>query len=451
MTLTSDLALSLLSTAVFGFEITEDTITIAGSLAVVVLIALSGFFSSSEIAMFSLGDHKVDAMVAEGLPGAELVQALKADPHRLLVTILVGNNIVNIAMSSIATTVLAYHLPPAQSVLVATFGITALVLLFGESAPKSYAVEHTESWARRIARPLKLSEYLMYPLVVVFDALTRLVNRVTGSTGELEAPYVTRDEIQQMIDTGEREGIIEEDEREMLRGVFQFRNRIAKEVMVPRLEIVAVPTEASVSEAIDVCVEEGRDRIPVYKERLDEVLGIVELPDLIAANRRGEEELPALASEAMFVPESKNVDELLAEMREARVQMVIVIDEFGATQGLVTLEDIIEEVVGEILEETEHEPIERIDEGSIRVRGEVNVHEVNEELEIELPEGGEFETIAGFVFAELGRIPDSGETIEHEVATLTVERVDNTRITAILVERRDREEDEETRDGVDGE
>ena len=175
-----------------GIELTTRTITIGGSAAVVVLIALSGFFSSTEIAMFSLADHRVEAMVAEGLPNAALVRDLKADPHRLLVTILVGNNVVNIAMASISTTVLALHFPPAESVLISTFGITALVLLFGESAPKSYAVEHTESWARRVAPPLKLSEYLMYPLIVLFDFLTRIVNRLTGSSAAIETPYITR-------------------------------------------------------------------------------------------------------------------------------------------------------------------------------------------------------------------------------------------------------------------
>lgn len=186
----------------FGVEPTTWTLTTGGAAAIVVLIGLSGFFSSSEIALFSLADHKVEAMVAAGQPGASLVQALKSDLNRLLVTILVGNNVVNIAMASIATTVLGLHFPPAQSVVITTFGITALVLLFGESAPKSYAVEHSESWARRIARPLQISEYLMYPLVVLFDFLTRLVNRATGTSNTIKPPYVTRIELQQLIEAG---------------------------------------------------------------------------------------------------------------------------------------------------------------------------------------------------------------------------------------------------------
>ncbi|MCL7416234.1 MAG: DUF21 domain-containing protein, partial [Halalkalicoccus sp.] len=165
----------LVQTDLLGVELTTGTVTTLGIVTIVVLIGLSAFFSSSEIAMFSLAEHRVDAMVEEDLSGAEMVQALKEDPHRLLVTILVGNNIVNIAMSAIATSLLALYFGGATAALISTFGITALVLLFGESGPKSYAVEHTETWARRVARPLKIAEYLMYPLIVVFDYLTRQI------------------------------------------------------------------------------------------------------------------------------------------------------------------------------------------------------------------------------------------------------------------------------------
>ncbi|WP_323191615.1 hemolysin family protein [Halostella sp. PRR32] len=418
----------------FGVELTTRTITIGGSGAIVVLIALSAFFSSSEIAMFSLADHKVEAMVADDRPGAALVSDLKADPHRLLVTILVGNNVVNIAMASISTTVLALHFTPAESVLVSTFGITALVLLFGESAPKSYAVEHTESWARRIARPLQLSQYLMYPLVVLFDYLTRIVNRLTGSTAAIETPYITRTELQQLIETGEREGVIEEQERELLLGIFQFRNRIAKEVMRSRLDVTAVEAGATVAEAIDICIDEGHDRLPVYEETLDTVVGVVELPDLVRAGRDGTTTVTVdLAEPVLHIPETKDVDELLIEMREAHRNLAIVVDEFGTTQGLVTLEDIVEEIVGDILEETERPAIEELDERTVRVRGDLNVHELNEELGVSVPEGEEFETVAGFVYDRLGRVPDEGDAVEHDGTRIEVERMDGTRVRVLQV------------------
>lgn len=417
-----------------GIEFTQTSITLAGAIAVFVLIALSGFFSSAEIALFSLPEYRIEAMVDQNLSGAQLVKELKDDPHRLLVTILVGNNIVNIAMASVSTTLLALYLPPAQSVLVATFGITALVLLFGESAPKSYAVAHSESWSRRIARPIKLSEYLMYPLIVVFDVLTRLVNRLTGSGSTLETPYVTRNELRQLIELGESEGVLETQERELLMGVFQFRNRIVKEVMQSRLDTVAIDATASVTAAIDACLEADRDRLPVFRETLDDVIGIVELTDLVRAFRVDPEQpVDVAATPVLHVPETKDIDELLVEMRDDRRRMAIVVDEFGTTQGLVTLDDILEEIVGELLQGTDRPGIETIDDDKVRVRGTVNIHELNETLGVTIPEGEEFETIAGFVYAHLGRVPEEGETLRHEDIRITVERMDRIRIRSLLI------------------
>jgi CBS domain containing-hemolysin-like protein len=396
--------------------------------------------------MFSLTRHRLETLREEGRRGAEVVYQLKNDPHRLLVTILVGNNLVNIAMSSIATGVLALYLSQGQAVAVATFAITAVVLLFGESAPKSYAVENTESWSLRIAPGLKLAEYVLLPLILLFDYLTRIVNRVTGGRTAIESSYVTRDEIQNMIETGEREGVIEEDEREMLQRIFRFNNTIAKEVMTPRLDMEAVSIDSSLEEAIETCVHSGHIRIPVYEGGLDNVIGVAQLADLVREHDYGESEaveLRDVIQPTLHVPESKNVDELLTEMRENRLEMVIVIDEFGTTEGLVTMEDMVEEIVGEILEGEEEEPIESVDEETVIVRGEVNVDEVNEALEIELPEGEEFETIAGFIFNRAGRLVQEGEAIEYDGVDIRVEAVENTRIKKARVTRPDEEPEED--------
>jgi CBS domain containing-hemolysin-like protein len=419
------------------FPINDTTVTIAGVAAIVVLIALSGFFSSSEIALFSLPKHRIDSLVEEGVPNAETVQSLKEDPHRLLITILVGNNIVNIAMSSIATGLFAIYLSQGQAVLAATFGITTLVLLFGESAPKSYAVENTESWSLRISRPLKYSEYVLMPLVVVFDHLTRVINRLTGGRSAIEDSYVTRDEIQNMIQTGEREGVIEEDEREMLQRIFRFNNTIAKEVMTPRLDMTAVSKDATVDEAIETCVQSDHERVPVYDGNLDNVVGIVNIRDLVREKYYGEgvASLRDIVQPTLHVPESKNVDELLQEIQDNRMQMVIVIDEFGTTEGLITMEDMVEEIVGDILEGDEEVPIEFVDDRTALVRGEVNIDEVNEALDLDLPEGEEFETLAGFVFNRAGRLVEEGEEIEFDGVTIRIEQVDNTRIMSARITR----------------
>ncbi len=423
--------------------LTDTTVTVAGSLAILVLIALSAFFSSSEIAMFSLARHRVESLVEDGVPGAAVVQELKSDPHRLLITILVGNNIVNIAMSSIATGLFAIYLSQGQAVLAATFGVTTLVLLFGESAPKSYAVENTESWALRIASPLKYSELALLPLVVVFDYLTRIVNRVTGGRSAIETTYVTRDEIQNMIQTGEREGVIEEEEREMFQRIFRFNRTIAKEVMTPRLDMTAVPKDATLDEAIETCVQSDHERIPVYEGNLDNIIGIVTLRDLIREKDYGEgaSDLTDVVQPTLHVPESKNVDELLEEIQDNRMRMVIVIDEFGTTEGLITLEDMVEEIVGDILEGDEEEPFEFVEDDVVIVRGEVNIDEVNETLDLDLPEGEEFETLAGFIFNRAGRLVEEGETIEYDSITIRIEQVDNTRIMKARLTIHDRGDD----------
>ena len=425
--------------------ITDTTVTIAGAVVIVILIGLSAFFSSSEIAMFSLAKHRVDSMVEDGIPGSKTVNHLKENPHRLLITILVGNNIVNIAMSSIATAIVGIYFDPGTAVLASTFGITTLVLLFGESAPKSYAVENTESWALRIARPLKYSEYVLLPLVVVFDRLTRIINRVTGGRSAIETSYITRDEIQNLIETGEREGVIEEEEREMLDRIFRFNQTIAKEVMTPRLDMTAVPKDATIDEAIETCVQSDHERVPVYDGNLDNIIGIVTIRDLVREKHYGEGDLQLtdLVQPTLHVPESKNIDDLLTEIQDNRLRMVIVIDEFGTTEGLVTLEDMVEEIVGDILEDDEEEALERVSDRETLVRGEVNIDEVNEALGLDLPEGEEFETLAGFVFNRAGRLVEEGERITYEGITIRIEQVDNTRILKARITTPDEPEADE--------
>ena len=430
-----------------GVMIPETVVLVGGVATIVLLIVLSAFFSSSEIAMFSLPAHRTEALVEDGVPGAKTLKRLKADPHRLLVTILVGNNLVNIAMSSIATGLLAMYLSQGQAVAVATFGITAIVLLFGESAPKSYAVENTESWALRISKPLKFAEKVLLPLILLFDYLTRVVNKITGGRSAIETSYVTREEIQDIIETGEREGVLDEDEREMLQRTLRFNDTIAKEVMTPRLDMTAVAKEASVEEALETCIQSGHARIPVYEGSLDNVIGVIHIRDLVRDINYGEAlardmDLEALIEPTLHVPESKNVDDLLTEMRAERLHMVIVIDEFGTTEGLVTMEDLTEEIVGEILEGEEEEPIEYVDDDTVTVKGEVNIEEVNEALDLDLPEGEEFETIAGFIFNRAGRLVEEGETITYEGVEIRVEQVENTRIMKARVVRLETDETE---------
>ncbi|WP_418886529.1 hemolysin family protein [Halapricum desulfuricans] len=445
----SNAGIELYTVPIVGTELSQAAVTGIGILMILFLIIGSGFFSSSEIAMFSLPAHQVDAMVEQGLRGARAVKSLKDDPHRLLVTILVGNNMVNITMSSISTTIVGFYFDAGTAVIVSSLGITSLVLLFGESAPKSYAVENTELHARRIAPPLKIVGKVLFPLIALFDQLTRAVNKITGGRSTIESTYVTRDEIRNMIKTGEREGVLDEEEREMLHRTLRFNNTIAKEVMTPRLDVTAVSKDADIAEAIETCIQSGHARLPVYEGSLDNVIGVVHIRDLVRDLNYGENEeleLADLIEPTLHVPESKNVDDLLKEMRKNRMHMVVVIDEFGTTEGIVTMEDLTEEIVGEILEGSEEEPIEFIDDDTATVKGEVNIEEVNEALDIDIPEGEEFETLAGFIFNRVGRLVEEGEIIAYDGVEIRVEQVENTRIMKARITRieEDREEIEST-------
>ncbi len=420
---------------VVGVELGQTQLTVVGVALILVLLLGSGFFSSSEIALFSLPTHQVDAMVERGERGARAVKTLKEDPHRLLVTILVGNNMVNITMSSISTTLVGFYFDAGTAVVVSSLGITSMVLIFGESAPKSYAVENTELHARRVAIGLTVVEKVLWPLIVVFYYLTRIVNRVTGGTASIESTYVTRDEIRNMIKTGEREGVLDEEERQMLQRTLRFTDATAKEVMTPRLDMAAVSKDATVEAAIQQCIETGHARLPAYGDSLDNVVGVFDVRELedSDADRFDELTVEDVVSPTLHVPESKNVDELLSEMRENRIHMVIVIDEFGATEGLITTEDLTEEIVGEILAGDEERPVEVVDDDTVLVNGAVNVEAVNEALDVVLPEGEEFETIAGFIFNLAGRLVEQGETFEYENVTLRIEGVEDTRIQKVRV------------------
>jgi CBS domain containing-hemolysin-like protein len=425
----------LATVPVVGVELGQTQVTLVGVLLILLLLMGSGFFSSSEIALFSLSPHQIDAMVEEGKRGAKVVKSLKEKPHRLLVTILVGNNMVNITMSSISTTIVGFYFDASTAVLVSSFGITSMVLLFGESAPKSYAVENTGSWARTVAPPLRLVGTLLWPLITMFYYLTTAVNKLTGGNSSIESSYVSREEIRNMIKTGEREGILDEDERQLLQRTLRFTDATAKEVMTPRLDMAAVSSDATVESAIETCISSGHARLPVYAGSLDNVVGVFDIRDLEGEDYGSFEDrvVEDVVNPTLHVPESKNVDDLLAEMRENRMHMVIVIDEFGATEGLITMEDVLEELVGEILVGDETHPIEVLDDGDVRLRGDVTIDEVNETLDLDLPEGEEFETIAGFLFNLAGRLVEQGEEFEYGGATLRAEQVEDTRIQTVRV------------------
>ncbi len=408
------------------------TLTLFGAVAIVALTAISGFFSSSELAVFSVAKHRVDSLVAEEVPGSAALAALRENPHRFLVTALVSNNVANIAAASVATAVLVQYLPAGQAATGSTIVTSFFVIVFGEIAPKSYAVANAEKHALRVSRPVVIAQRVLRPVLFVFEAASGLVTRVVGGDAAIES-YVSREEIETLVLSGEEGGALDPEEGAMIRGVLDLETTRVTAVMVPRTDMVTVPDSATPAEAVETAASEHVTRLPVYGENRDDVVGIVDVRDAIRADAAGESLASALR-EATFVPASKPVDELFATMRDDGHRMVIVVDEFGAVVGLATMEDVIEEVVGELVGRGETEHVRITDAGTAVVNGWTTVTYLNESLRIDLPTPGEFETVAGLITETLGRLPEEGDRVEFGDVAVTVTAATPTRVTRVRVE-----------------
>ena len=379
----------------------------------ILCLLLSGFFSGSEVALTSINPAKVRTLVEQKKTGSEALEHLKADPDRLLITILIGNNVANIAAASIATAV-AIAIWGEIGIGIATFVTTILMLTFGEILPKTYAARSSENVALMVSRPVLWLSYLFYPLFWVIDAGKHIFSR----NREVK-PTVTEDEIKQWIDVGEEEGTIEEEEHEMLYRVFAFSDTRAREIMMPRADVVMIDRKSSLEDSINIFNETGFTRLPVYEEQIDNIIGILNVKDVFSViyspgqNAPTNADIPDLVYEAYFVPESKEIDDLLREMQKRKVHLAIVVDEYGTFAGIVTVEDILEELVGEIMDEfDEEEPdIQKINDWVYVIDARAWVERVNEDLKISLPTNESYETIGGLIIDQLGHIPHKGEVV----------------------------------------
>lgn len=409
--------------------------TAAGVTVIVLLLACSAFFSSSEIAIFSVERHRVSALVESGSRDAALLETLRSDPHRLLVTILVGNNVVNIAMSAITTALLVGAFPAGVAVTAATVLLTVVVLVFGEIVPKSYGVGHAESWALRTAPALRAFERAVGPVVTLFDVVTRRLSAAVGGEAAIEAPYISRGELTALVRSAERFGSIDTDEREMVEAVLALRGITAGDVMVPRENVVAVADSEGLRETAARAAAERVTRLPVYHENLDEVAGIVDLRDIERSLALGEQiGVGELATRTVVAAPDEPIDALLARMQDSRVQMAMVVED-AAVVGLVTVQDVLEEIVGDLLEAGAG-PTVRPVEGGLIVRGDAFLDRIDGMLGTGLRADAppEVETLSGFIYARLGRVPRRGERIAADGATVTVEQVDGRRIRRVFVE-----------------
>ena len=411
------------------------------SLAIVfALMGMSAFFSSSEAAYLSVQRTRIVHLVNEGVPGAQTVAKMIANPARLLSTILLGNNLVNVAFTSVITVAMVAIVGTENQglgVLLATVVGTVALLIAGEIIPKTVAVSKAERVALLYRYPLLAVEYALWPLVMLLQWITRGVNALFGAPPD-EQPSITEKEFRALIDVGEYEGEFEPAEADLLEKVFKFGDSQVVEVMTPRTEMLSVQRGLSLREFLVIYSENAHTRFPVYRDSTDNIVGILSSKDVLrhmAQRDLGyDDPVTHTIRDAYFVPETKRVSELFDEMRAVGNQMALVIDEFGGVSGLVTIKRLLEVIVGPVGEEGESPEDEylAIDENTFIVDGGMSIAEVNEQTRIELPDG-DYETIAGFALYVLGYIPEQGERFDYADLTMDITRMDGLKIEEIRV------------------
>jgi putative hemolysin len=406
--------------------------------ALVILILFGAFFGAAETALFAASRMTLRRLRDAGDRRARTAHQLLEDPGTLLTTLLAGNTIANVGSSVVATSIALTLLGRQKGELVAFVGATLLVLILGEIAPKTLAVRYADQWALRVAGTIRVVSRILTPLVRLLSLAGTAIVRPLGGAITPRAPLVTEDQLRFLVQVGEEEGVLEEKEREMIHSIFEFGDTLVREVMRPRVDLIAIPAKATINEALGLVMEYGHSRLPVYEGSIDHVVGVVYVRDLLPALRQGRLDQPVAEVQRppFFVPETKKVDELFREMQRRKVSMAIVVDEYGGTAGLVTMEDLLEEIVGEIQDEydLEEKPIQLLDERTAIVNGRTSIEEVNDTLGLELPIE-EVDTIAGLVYALAGHVPVQGETVSVPGAELRVERALGQRITKVRITR----------------
>ena len=409
----------------------------------VVLLILSGLMSGSETALTAVGHWKIRQLREEGKDPTGAFALLERDPTRFITTLLIGNNLVNIAATALVTQItlqLAASLGTSEAAAIAyaTGVMTLLVLIFGEITPKSFAVHNAVAMSRVIIKPVYLLSVVLYPVGIFFTFVASSILRLFRLE-PASMPLITENELRLMLRSAEESGVIEAQEQEMIRGIIELEETVVREVMTPRVGVVAVPEEATLNDLLTVVTEHGYSRFPVYTDTIDNVRGIVYARDLLAYLKRPDAIQNTRVSELMtpsqYVPETLDILSLLRDMRIRKNHMAIVVDEFGGTAGLVTLEDIIEEVTGEIYDETDEEGEEEIlslESDRFRILGSAHLDEVETALKLTFDEEGEYDTLAGFLISRFGYIPTSGESYDYGGYSFAVEEADERRVLSIV-------------------
>ena len=414
-------------------DLSGDTVVIRLVLVVVCLV-LSAFFSSSETALTTVNLIRIRNLADNGDKAAAWVLKARRDQSKMLGAILIGNNVVNLSASSMLT-VLVTDVFGSQAVGAATGVLTLLVLLFGEITPKTIATLEAEKNALRFARVICLLMTILTPVIFVVNLLSGGVLRLLGVDPNKPTDSITEDELRTIVEVGHEEGVIESEEKEMINNVFDLGDSVARDIMVPRIDMSFVDVEASYEELMEIFRRDHYTRLPVYEDNTDNVIGIINMKDLILLEDRAAFSVRDYLRQPLFTFESKKLSELMIEMRKTSNNIVIVLDEYGATAGLITLEDILEEIVGDIRDEfdaDEEDELKEISKGEYLADGSMNLDDINDRLGLELV-SEDFDSLGGFMIDRLEHLPAEGEEVDTEEVRLVVEKVNKNRIDKVHI------------------
>ena len=432
-----------------------------------ILIFINAFFAATEIAFISINDAKIEKQAKEGNKKAKQIRKMLKEPSKFLATIQIGITLAGFLSSAFAADAFADDLAPALqnliplgvsvwkniSIIIITMILSYFSLVFGELVPKRLAMKNAEKIAFGTIRVVRAIAIITAPFVKLLTASTNGISKLFGIK-ETDEETVTEEEIRMMVDVGEEKGSIEEEEKELINNVFEFNDKIVSEIMIHRKDIYAIDINSDISDILKELDEYKYSRIPVYEENIDNIVGLLFIKDLIATISNKEKvKISNLLREAYFVSENKQINELFKDLQRNKHQIAIVLDEYGGTAGLVTMEDIIEELVGNIFDEYDdvEKDYEKIDDNTYMISGSVSIHDLRKILNVEIPEG-EYDTLSGYLIEELGRIPSDNEKpiIETERVTYKVEDYEDKRILWVKACRNNIAEQEETEEDDDG-
>jgi len=398
------------------------------------LLILSAFFSGTETAYFHIRKHRKET--------PEKLKLVLDSPQHLLVSLLTGNTIVNVAIASLAAYmthkyVVDHKLQDTQGpFFIEVIVVLVVVLIFGEILPKMIAIKYSKEFALRMYIPLKVMMFILSPIAHTFNAITNVVIKILPF--RKEKIFDSEEELIILAELGEEEGTLQEEESDMIQSIFDFKEKTVGEIITPRVDIVSLKSDESIDKAMDIIGERQFSKIPIYKDTIDNIKGILYAKDIIPylMGSRPNVNLLTLARQPFFVPETKPIDNLMEEFKSRKTSIAIVVDEWGGTEGLVTLEDVVEEVMGEIRDpyDQEESNVLKQSDGSFIVDGSITIYDLEEETDIEFPEERDYDTLGGFILDILTDIPKTGEKVEFNKMVFTVQTVDNNRIGKIKIQ-----------------